>query len=278
MFCHAWRVLASRVPRMEGTGLSVGDNDNSVLQSAYLLSDLPRKDIPEIGNPLGNEYWDNYVFKTLADAGIDVQVVKPSSDVNEVRHSSVQVVSDLTIASEMRNCDMKKVRFADSEDMLGLQVKLAAGYQWKVSIANDNQECHSKRSVGAKKRSTSQEAKGSTAFTSHNLCEIAILDPTHGMRCTAALAMVITIYIAFKTKDDEGGEALLTKENFHHVLQRRIDVTYINKHLCTTQVRLATCTAQIVHSPTEHVRLAVRLCSSTSLLRTWQPGHSRTRR
>ena len=107
---------------MEGTGLSVGDNDNSVLQSAYLLSDLPRKDIPEVGNPLGNEYWDNYVSKTLADAGIDVQVVKPSSDVNEVRHSSVQVVSDLSIASAMRNCDMKKVRFADAEDMLGLQV------------------------------------------------------------------------------------------------------------------------------------------------------------
>ncbi len=89
-------------------GGSDSETAKSVLQSAFFQSGLPWKGLPEFGNPLGNELWDHYVFKTLADAGIDVQVVKPSSDVNEERHSSVQLVSGVTISHAMKNGDMKR--------------------------------------------------------------------------------------------------------------------------------------------------------------------------
>lgn len=209
----------------------------SVLDDAFTRSQLPTR-APSLSEPLGSDSWDMWANHMLMRAGITVERVGTPAYGNEVdipMHTSVQIVSDKLMDRAMENDTLERISFCGNDEAVGLQVKLNNAYGWKVTTLTDIPDPGTTAgSRSTRKRAVAEE---STVVQSRNLYEIVVDCSTDealtDLRATVAMALIITINIAFK-KDD--GKPVIHEDGYPEIAQRRVDVVFANKHVVTTQV------------------------------------------
>ena len=208
------------------------------MDDAFARSKLPTP-APFQDEPLGADSWDMWVNHTLMRAGITVERVGTPAYGNEndsPMHLSVQIVSQQSMDRAMKNDKLEHISFCGTDEVLGLQVKLNNAYGWKVTTLTEIPD----RGATAGSRSTRKRAvaEESTVVQSRNLHEIVVnCSESKGvtdLRATVAMALAITINIAFKTDDD--GDPVIHEDGHPAIAQRRVDVVFANKHVVTTQV------------------------------------------
>ena len=179
------------------------DGSISVLDDAFTRSKLPTP-APFQEEPLGADSWDMWVNHTLVRAGITVERVGTPAYGNENEspmHLSVQIVSQQSMDRAMKNDKLEHISFCGNDEVLGLQVKLNNAYGWKVTTLTEIPDrCATSGSRSTRKRAVAEE---STVVLSRNPYEIVVDCSTDkaltDLRATVAMALIITINIAFKT-------------------------------------------------------------------------------
>ena len=189
-------------------------------------------------NPFGYEDLDWYVYNILLCAGITVELLhEDPGGVEQSKYEFVQIVDEIDQRQAARLKDLKDLKFHDTEDQLGVQVKLNGAHKWRLTIADENLEHHHVGSSNRSRRASATAAKTSY-FENKNIFEVAVpIGDT--MQCTVAIATAMTISIAFQTEQlDHNVLGAVWTNDVPLISQRRIDCVFTNEFLVTTQVRV----------------------------------------
>ena len=240
----------------DGVGLTV-------LPSAFERSNLTKFGVEqEVGvPPLGIDPWDLYVFEMCTNAGVQIELVqKGDLHEDEPLFSAVQIVDDDECKQAYSFATLEQICFSDEDEFRGLQVKLNAACQWKVTVT-DIPAAKTAGAQSSRKRAASQRKATNVIYNQH-IYEIVLHcsepEEAPGLYATCAVAEQITINLYFQTAEDEFNvdSPLFSKEGYPQVIQRRVDVGFTNKHLSVMQVcALALC----LHSRTSTDRTLVLL-------------------
>lgn len=193
---------------------------------------------PDGINPLGLDPEDWLVYNLLVSAGITVELLDEDRE-EAMRYHAMQIVTKNTLDYALEVNDSRKIKLADKDEMLGLQVKLCARHKWRITVVDKNLEHHVTHATGRRSRSITEQK--STIIENKTVCEILRFAPKGDLKCTAAYMHNVTINIAFKTSsdlDDAGAnaESIWGENGWPLIAQRRIDAVFSNRFLIACQV------------------------------------------
>ena len=200
------------------------------------LFDLHRSEnnYPEPGiydpQDLGPSEWHRWVQKVLSTAGIEVRCLT-MGNIHEGATIVTQIVSDEFYADAMKWHEEGEPHHAtDENNFVGVQVKLRHEHTWLVKFTDALPPPAKKRERGGQRRQSRSSQDVYNEVSSDHTYEIIVPFGTGLLFACAARPETITINVLFKGWTQEGDERV------PQVGQRRIDVTYVNKHLNHSQV------------------------------------------
>ena len=219
---------------VEAAEMAEQEEGEAMMESAFAAAGLAVPPV-ECQWVLGHSEWEKFCVATLAQAGIQIEMAQRAEgfDGTEDFFLAVQIVSERDFEGRMTNQDHDAISLIPSKYCLGLSVKLGNQFAWKVSI---DEKLPERTFRGIRKRTgRAGAAVGTVTIHNQHTHEIVVLDEIVGsLKTTVALGQTITINLLYELGAD--GSVVMGADGFPTIAQRRVDMTFLNKHLTTGQV------------------------------------------